>query len=161
MHHKWEVTTAAIRGGRARAEHIEANLTLEVVLPLGVLILHRLDGTNLIRVLLNERDHASMLSSRIHLGDFFDFLVKSDGGPRSLHLEIESQLQHFWIRRSHKLERSFVEDEVVLDTLDLHRLSWINLLIHGICDFPRVATHTSTVIYIQLLVGVHGIELLV
>ena len=102
-----------------------------------------------------------MLSNRVHLGDFLDFLVKSDGGPRSLHLEIKSELQHFWVRRSHKLQRCFVEDEVVLDTLDLHRLSWINLLIHGISDFPRVATHASTVIYIELLAGVHGIELLV
>ena len=102
-----------------------------------------------------------MLSNRVHLGDFFNFLVKSDGGPRRLHLEIESQLQHFWVRRSHKLQRSFVEDEVVLDTLDLHRLGWIDLLIHGICDFPWVATHASTVIYIELLTGVHGIELLV
>ena len=102
-----------------------------------------------------------MLGGWIYLGNFLHFLVKSYGGPRSLDLEVESKLQHFWVRRSHKLQRCLVEDEVVLNALDLHCLRRIDLLIHGICDFPWVAAHPTSVIYIKLLIGVHRIQLLV
>ena len=158
-----EVLSPLVAGRRIVAELAKVNEL--AILVLRCLVELALPGgykARIVRIDLREANHKGCLRSLIHFCTLLHFLVEDGRALGRLELEVEAKRDDLGLGRMTQLQRHLIENEIVLDTRDIHRFCALGGVVADfVAHLPGVGLGTRAPLDAQTLVTVHGGKLLV